>query len=136
MSTNVVQSELPQGNGGAPTNAALDRRLTVLETRFDTVLPTLATKADLEALRGAITAQLQTLRGDLFQALNEHFRWMLGIFITVIIAVSGAYYAMWTVMDRKNETHFGALTMALSQGKAQPAPPSPVPPEQNVVPRR
>ena len=121
---------------GTLTNASLDRHLTALETRFDTILPTLATKTDLEALRGDITAQLQTLRGDLFQALNEHFRWMLGIFITVIIAVSGAYDAMWTAMDRKSETHFRALTMALSQGKAPPAPPVPILPKQNSLPGR
>jgi hypothetical protein len=35
----------------------LDRRLTVLETRFDTILPTLATKADL----GEVKSQLKTL---------------------------------------------------------------------------
>jgi hypothetical protein len=35
----------------------LDRRLTVLETRFDTILPTLATKTDLVELK----SQLKTL---------------------------------------------------------------------------
>jgi hypothetical protein len=49
----------------------LDRRLTILETRFDTILPTLATKADLAELK----AELKTL--------------LLGYFLTMVLGFAG-----------------------------------------------
>ncbi|SAL25927.1 hypothetical protein AWB64_02113 [Caballeronia sordidicola] len=47
------------GGGGDNGDMEIQRRLTALETRLDVVLPTLATKEDL-----------QTLRADLHEALN------------------------------------------------------------------
>jgi hypothetical protein len=55
----------------------LDRRLTILETRFDTILPTLATKADL----GEVKSQLKTL-----------FITMLLGFATLVIAMVGMMF--------------------------------------------
>jgi hypothetical protein len=49
----------------------IDRRLTILETRFDTILPTLATKADLAELR----SELKSL--------------LLGYFLTMVIGFGG-----------------------------------------------
>jgi hypothetical protein len=49
----------------------IDRRLTILETRFDTILPTLATKADLAELR----SELKPL--------------LLGYFLTMVIGFGG-----------------------------------------------
>lgn len=45
----AVPSDPPAlaGGGEPPYDKGMDRRLTVLETRFDTILPTLATKADV-----------------------------------------------------------------------------------------
>jgi hypothetical protein len=56
----------------------LDRRLTILETRFDTILPTLATKADLADLK----SELKTL-------LLAYFRTMVFGFIGVIGTIVG-----------------------------------------------
>jgi hypothetical protein len=39
----------------------VDRRLTILETRFDTILPTLATKADLIELKSQLKTILITM---------------------------------------------------------------------------
>ena len=53
-------------DGGEPSyDHEMDRRLTVLETRFDTLLPTLATKSDLEALRSEVRAGLEKMHGNL-----------------------------------------------------------------------
>ncbi|GAB3457037.1 hypothetical protein GCM10027321_11420 [Massilia terrae] len=49
----------------------LDRRLTVLETRFDTILPTLATKTDLVGLKFELKSA------------------MFAYFITIILGLAG-----------------------------------------------
>jgi hypothetical protein len=54
----------------------LDRRLTVLKTRFDTILPTLATKADLAELK----SELKTL------------------FITMVLGFAGMILTMLTLL--------------------------------------
>ncbi len=45
------------------TTPALEDRVTILETRFDAVLPTLATKADLARLEGKMDAMDERLEG-------------------------------------------------------------------------
>ena len=51
-------------------NLSLDERVTVLETRLDTVLPTLATKADIVRLEGKMDAMNERLEGKV-DAMNE-----------------------------------------------------------------
>ena len=72
-----------------PSNVILDRRLTVLETRFDTILPTLATKQDLAELRsdynllrvdfGMLRGEFEKLRGE-FEKLRGEFEKLRGEF--------------------------------------------------------
>jgi hypothetical protein len=57
------------GGGEPPYDGGMEHRMTALETRFDTILPTLATKADvaslrteIEGLRLEIKADIDTLR--------------------------------------------------------------------------
>ena len=45
------------------TTPTLEDRVTILETRFDAVLPTLATKADLARLEGKMDAMDERLEG-------------------------------------------------------------------------
>ena len=95
----------PSGRAGLARYNGLDRRLTVLETRFDTILPTLATKRDIEDLRRefgigleALRAELQTLRADIFKALHDTLKWMIGIVITMFIGLLGANFAMFNAV--------------------------------------
>src|SRR5260363_419356 len=59
--------------GGGGNNGDMRDRLTALETRFDSVLPTLATKADIEDLRTGIHKVDATIK-----------TWMLGTVLTII----------------------------------------------------
>jgi hypothetical protein len=52
-------------DGSADYYRKMDRRLIVLETRFDTILPTLATKADLIGLKAELTQEMGQLRTEL-----------------------------------------------------------------------
>ncbi|CUI08210.1 hypothetical protein BN2497_11197 [Janthinobacterium sp. CG23_2] len=89
----------------------MDRRLTVLETRFDTILPTLATKADMAGLRLDLNEKMSSLRLDLSEKmsglrleLNEKMdkvssdlhtastntiKWCVGIAMTPIVTIVG-----------------------------------------------
>ncbi|NHZ41427.1 hypothetical protein [Massilia aquatica] len=109
MSMNVVNSGPPDpenkrasvaGGGGPPYDTDMDRRLTVLETRFDTILPTLATKADLAELRldvermhvdlrTTLTGDMSKLHGSVHTALTSTMRWCVALAMTVIFSVVG-----------------------------------------------
>ncbi|UOD27814.1 hypothetical protein INH39_20250 [Massilia violaceinigra] len=116
MSMNAVPNGPPEpgkqgapvaGGGVPPDNFELDRRLTVLETRFDTILPTLATKADLAELRLDMHEKVDKLRSELNElrlelnekidrlraevnaALMSNMRWCVGIAMTVFVAIAG-----------------------------------------------
>ncbi|HEX8610033.1 MAG TPA: hypothetical protein VF800_01945 [Telluria sp.] len=118
MSMNAVPSGPPEpdnkrapvaGGGGPPYDGGMDRRLTVLETRFDTILPTLATKADLADLRldmekmrsellGKIDALGSELRGEMMKLRNEvhsilmkAMMWFGALAITVIFSFAGVF---------------------------------------------
>lgn len=54
----------------AEYHASMDKRVSILEMRFDTVLPTLATKADLADLRTEVLTAQERLRSDVAVA-NE-----------------------------------------------------------------
>jgi hypothetical protein len=60
------------GGGEPPYDGGMEHRMTALETRLDTILPTLATKADVEAVRADVdklaistNAQFAELRTEL-----------------------------------------------------------------------
>lgn len=69
MSMNAVPTVA--GGGEPPYDNDMDRRLTVLETRFDTILPTLATRSDVEALRAVAQAGFERFCGQ-FRGENEN----------------------------------------------------------------
>ena len=111
------------------SDANLEGRVTVLETRVETILPTLATKADLKELRGELIAEFHKLEGRLFQAMTEHFKWMIGIFISMFIGMFGITYTMWSVMERTIANNIRAIEFAHSRSPVA-APPARVAPEQ------
>ncbi len=106
-----------------------DRRLTVLETRFDTILPTLATKADLEALRGELRLELvnlraemhagfEKLRAELAQGLNSHMKWMIATMLTFFIGIAGLNIAIFNTLSNSINT-LNATVATLSHSVAR-----------------
>jgi hypothetical protein len=86
------------GGGGPPHYGDLERRVTVLETRFDTILPTLATKADLAELRldlsekmsdlrRELTEKMDALRVELHVALTNIMKWCVGVAMTLFVGM-------------------------------------------------
>ncbi len=65
----------------------LDRRLTILETRFDTILPTLATRTDLAELKAE-------LKEEIHVEIDKLSRWMLALTVTTVCGFGGLIVAM------------------------------------------
>jgi len=68
--------------GGPPNGKGMDRRLVVLETRFDVIAPTLATKNDLKKLRGELLDEMHI-------AICGRTKWMIGLFLSLLVAMLG-----------------------------------------------
>ena len=70
----------------------MDNRLVALEVRFDTLLPTLATKADLAELKAEFKIDVMTVEGRIT-------KWVVTTFITLILGFSGLTFTMLDRMD-------------------------------------
>jgi hypothetical protein len=70
----------------------MDKRLVILETRFDTVLPTLATKADLAALEQRLTKEIHS-------AMSRMSLWLAGTCIALILGFGAMSLSMFTTMQ-------------------------------------
>ncbi len=83
---------------------AIDRRMTVLETRFDTMLPLLATKADVAGWKSELNETKIELKAEIqsecAKVKTELAKWMLGISLTLFIGFGGMFFAIWTGLPR------------------------------------
>ena len=91
----------------------LDRRVTVLETRFDLILPNLVTKADLAKFRAEMRADMATFKAEL-RAETVGFRgdmrteasrfetkiqrWMIATIITLFVSQAATGFAIVTIL--------------------------------------
>jgi hypothetical protein len=87
MATEPQHAESNRDRRDEQDRYQLDRRLTILETRFDTILPMLATKADLAELKAELKAEIVGLS-----------RWMGTLFITTILGFGGMIVTMISLL--------------------------------------
>ena len=90
-----MPATLPTGETAIMTtpNLSLDERVTVLETRLDTILPTLATKADIARLEGKMDAMNERLEGKIDNMGNRLLiKFGSVAFAIAAIAVAAAKY--------------------------------------------
>ena len=69
----------------------MDRRLTILETRFDTILPTLATKADLAQLEMRVITELH-------KSLAGVHKWLAAMCIALLVGFGGLSLTMLSMI--------------------------------------
>jgi hypothetical protein len=69
--------------GEPPDDGDMENRLTALETRFDTILPTLATKTDIESVKT-----------EIHKSTGETHKWMLATVIGLFLGFGGLFLAM------------------------------------------
>jgi hypothetical protein len=96
MATGTDDTEFASARNGH--DYQLDRRITILETRFDTILPLLANKADLAGLRADMKADLAEMKAQLRMESSRLSRWMAGMFITMILGFGGLALTMMSLL--------------------------------------
>jgi len=105
------------GGGGDDGDMELPSRVTALETRLDTVLPTLATKSDVEGLR----AEVVTMESRLI-------KWMVGLVIAGVTVVMSAGFSVFGLVTSRLDAKPAATSVApviiQVPAAAQPAAPS------------
>lgn len=89
----------------APGSSDLARRVTVLENRFETVLPTLATKADFAEVRTELLVKLKALRADLI-------KWMAATLITIMLSFVGMFVGLTSTISAMPTTPHAASVSA------------------------
>ena len=77
----------------------LDQRVTILETRLDTILPTLATKADLAELKADLAELKAELKAELHDSMAAMHKWIAGTCITLILGLAGLSFSMLTAVQ-------------------------------------
>jgi hypothetical protein len=75
------------GGGGTTYDDDMEARVTALETRLNTILPTLATKDDISRAEGS-------LRADILRGINETHRWMIATVVGLFLGFGGLFLAM------------------------------------------
>jgi hypothetical protein len=80
------EADLANGDSAAYIRK-MDRRLIVLETRFDTILPTLATKTDLIELKAELKEELRDLKAEMH-------KWMTATMISLLVGFCGLLVAV------------------------------------------
>jgi hypothetical protein len=81
-----IEADLANGDS-ADYYRKMDRRLIILETRFDTILPTLATKTDLIELKAELKEELRDLKAEIH-------KWMTATMISLLIGFCGLVVAV------------------------------------------
>ncbi|HWJ93595.1 MAG TPA: hypothetical protein VNT33_02665 [Telluria sp.] len=69
----------------------LERRITILETRWDATLPTLATKADLAELKAE-------LKDSIYSESSKLTRWLVSLTVTMIFGFATLFATMLTLL--------------------------------------
>lgn len=69
----------------------LERRITILETRWDAILPTLATKADLAELKAE-------LKDSIYSESGRLTRWLVTLTVTMIFGFAAMFATMLTLL--------------------------------------
>ena len=66
--------------GGPPHNGSMETRLTKLETQFETVIPTLATKVDI----GDVRSEISSVRAEIHKSTSDIVKWIVGTAIAML----------------------------------------------------
>lgn len=97
-----------------------NERFIALEAHYNAVIPTLATRADIEALRA-----------DMYKISNDTHKWMLASMIGMFVGFGGLYYAS-SSMQKSGQLQAHVPPAAAAQPQTLqpiviviPAPPTP-----------
>ena len=70
------------------------RNVEISVATIQAVIPTLATKEDLERLRGEFTTGMEALRADMYRMEARLIRWMVGAVVASNVAIGSIVFAI------------------------------------------
>ena len=107
------------GSGGGD-DGNMEHRLTALETRLDTILPTLATKADIG-----------DIRADVHKISSDISRWTLATMVTIVGTMVAALIGINQINKPSTVTAQPSQPIVIyAQPAPQISPPIPNPPQE------
>jgi H+/gluconate symporter-like permease len=93
--------------------------------RFDTILPTLATKADLAELRTEIAKLSERLHEDMNKLYRQLIMWIVSSMIAMFLGMVGLFATISSNMLQTTERMMQAQVRAIEQAHAAaPRPPA------------
>jgi hypothetical protein len=98
MATEPQQAAPSRDHRDEQDRYQLDRRITILETRFDTMLPMLATKADLAELKAELLAKLGETTSELKADMGRLSRWMATMAVTMVLGFAGMFITLLSLL--------------------------------------
>ena len=101
--------------GGGPPHDDGMERLAALEARFDAVLPTLATKADIESVKT-----------EIHKSSSDTHKWMIATVIGLFLGFGGLFLAMSNALKPSQQS---ASPIIIQVPGYSPAVPAPTPPK-------
>ena len=107
---------------GAEYHASLEKRVSILEMRFDTILPTLATKADIAEIRVEIAKLSERLHEDMYKLHRQLLMWIVSTMIAMFLGMVGLFIGLTSAMIDASLTQ---LNPTNSVPQATPGPPAP-----------
>lgn len=103
----------------------MEARVTALET----VIPTLATKADMNAMEGKLSLEIEKVRTEIHQSTSQMIKWVAGTGIAVASILISAFIALFSKIDQPQPQQ--AAPIIIQVPAYQPPAPPPQAPAQH-----
>ena len=116
---------------GAEYHASLEKRVSILEMRFDTILPTLATKTDIAELRSELRTEMaklsERLHEDMYKLHRQLLMWIVSTMIAMFLGMVGLFVTISSNMNQTTERLMQAHVRAIEAAHAVAPRPTPGP---------
>lgn len=112
---------------GAEYHASLEKRVAVLEMRFDTILPTLATKTDIAELRIEIAKLSEKLHEDMYRLHRQLLMWIVSTMIAMFLGMVGLFAGISANMNQTTERLMQTYVRSIEAAHAAVPRPAPNP---------
>jgi len=112
---------------GAEYYASLEKRVSVLEMRFDTILPTLATKTDIAEVRIEIVKLSEKLHEDMHRLYRQLIMWIVSTMIAMFLGMAGLFVTISSNMNQTTERMMQTYVRSIEAAHAGAQRPPPTP---------
>jgi hypothetical protein len=124
------------GGGNGPQDGDMEKRLSTLEGRLDAILPTLASKSDIESIKtliGVENTHAESLRADVNKSISDSKNWMFGILATLTLFALTISLTLYNSLRSSMTDSIGALSTKIEYQLAADKTPQPTPQAPQII---